>query len=446
MNLSSLGIGDLNMHYIESVTVLKDASSTALYGYQGGNGVVLIDTKRSNEHSLNFSLNTGLQVLGNKYDLMNTRDFLNSLQLASENIGNEMKDVYPEFTESLCSHNRQKEIFQPGIINEYQISGGSKINKINYYLSGNYLNHEGIIKGTEQQKYLFSTRISTTLKNKLAININYRWNYQENINNQNEYKGNNLIFQGLSQAPCIECTPESLYKRNSLSFKNRLLTDYYVLNDTITPGYIRDNNNHSFSYYSSAGSIQGRYQFNEHFGINLIESFMTRESEYDNHSIFTKYYERIKVQRKKQVSIESKENTLLINHQINLSYEQQFNNHKIGLLFANRYYIDNLNWQVDTLSSIIPDHFYLKNSMAGYGLQGSVVRKLSSNIIHFNYNYRSKYFASAIANLSKIKEGFYIKNQTLFPSLSLSWDLAKEPFLSSKNWIDEFSISSNPQM
>ncbi|MFA9392951.1 MAG: SusC/RagA family TonB-linked outer membrane protein [Prolixibacteraceae bacterium] len=443
VNLSSLGIGDLNMHDIESVTVLKDASSTALYGYQGGNGVVLIDTKRRNEHTLNFSLKTGLQVLGKQYDIMNTQDFLSSLQSVSENIDSKMKDVYPEFTESICSHNRQKEIFQPGILSEYQVSGGRKINKVNYYLSGNYSSHKGIIIGTEQKKYLFSTRISTTFKNKLALNINYRWNYQENINNQNEYKGNNLIFQGLSQAPCIECTPESLYKRTSLSFKNRLLTDYYVLNDTITPAYIRNNNNHSLNYFSNAGSIQGRYQVNEHLGFNLIESFMARNSVYSNNSIFTKYYESINVQRKKQVSIESDENIILINHQINLSYNQQFNQHKIGILLANRYYIDNLNWKVDTLSSIIPDHFYLKNSMAGYGLQGSVIRKISSYIIHLNYSYQDKYFASAIANFSQIKEGFYINNQTLFPSLSLSWDLAKEPFLLSQNWINECSFYSN---
>lgn len=55
VNMSSLGIADLNINDIENVTVLKDASSTALYGFQGGNGVVLIDTKKGSENEINFS-------------------------------------------------------------------------------------------------------------------------------------------------------------------------------------------------------------------------------------------------------------------------------------------------------------------------------------------------------------------------------------------------------
>ena len=79
VNLHSLGIGDLNVNDIEKVTVLKDAASTALYGYQGANGVVIIDTKRSNEGHISFLTKIGVQSLPKKYDLMNTKDFLTAL-------------------------------------------------------------------------------------------------------------------------------------------------------------------------------------------------------------------------------------------------------------------------------------------------------------------------------------------------------------------------------
>ena len=78
VNMSSLGIADLNIHDIENVTMLKDASSTALYGFQGGNGVVLIDTKKGGENEIQFSTKGGVQWFNNFYDLMNTNDFLAS--------------------------------------------------------------------------------------------------------------------------------------------------------------------------------------------------------------------------------------------------------------------------------------------------------------------------------------------------------------------------------
>ncbi|MFA9388671.1 MAG: SusC/RagA family TonB-linked outer membrane protein [Prolixibacteraceae bacterium] len=443
VNLASLGIGDLNMHDIESVTVLKDASSTALYGYQGGNGVVLIDTKQRSEHKLDFSYRTGLQWFKNYYDLMDTKDFLESLQLAKTNIKSNIYKYYPEYSDTLCDHNRQDEIFQMGNLQEYQLSGGGKLNKTTWYLSGNYSDHAGILIGTSQKKYGFSSRVGTNIGRKLALSFSYRWSHQENVNNLSEYMGNNLIFMGLTKAPCLESTPFAKLAKSRGHYYNRMLSDYILLNDTITPVAIRNNNQNSMNYSSNAASLMGRYQINEHLGINLIESFMDRHSNFANKSQIYRSYELSGFLQINDIQYESKENVVLLNHQINLSFSRQFGGHKLGLSAAQRFYIDNLNWQVDTLSARIPDHFYMKNSMAGYGSQGSVIRMLSSYILHATYNYENRYFVSAIGHLGKIKQGFYINNLTLFPSFSMSWDVAKEPFMSSLNWINELNVYTN---
>ena len=109
-----------------------------------------------------------------------------SLELAKQNINSAMYHRNPAYSDTVCDNNRQDEIFQHGKLQEYQLAGGGKIENVKYYLSGNYTSHEGIITGSEQNKYTFSARIGTTIKNKLAIDATYRWNYQENLNNQSE--------------------------------------------------------------------------------------------------------------------------------------------------------------------------------------------------------------------------------------------------------------------
>ena len=80
VNLSSLGIADINSRDIESITVLKDVSSTAYYGYQGGNGVVKIETKKGGgENQINFSTRTGFQYMKKRYPLMNSNEFLQTM-------------------------------------------------------------------------------------------------------------------------------------------------------------------------------------------------------------------------------------------------------------------------------------------------------------------------------------------------------------------------------
>jgi TonB-dependent starch-binding outer membrane protein SusC len=81
--------------------------------------------------------------------------------------------------------------------------------------------------------------------------------------------------------------------------------------------------------------------------------------------------------------------------------------------------------------------------MAAYGTDGSVLRSFNSYIISASYNFNETYFISAVANISKVKEGLYANYYALFPSLSLSWDIANEWFLSGLSWLDYFNIYAN---
>ncbi len=311
VNMSSLGIADLNIHDIDNVTILKDASSTALYGFQGGNGVVLIDTKKGGENEINFSTKYGIQWFDNFYDLMDTKDFLASLQLAKNNFHSFLYEYYPGYSDTPKDDNWQKEIFRTGFTKEYQLSASGTVKKIKYYLSGNYTNQGGILPNASYRRYTFSSKFSRVFWKKFAIEAGYRGSLQENNDNQDIYLGNPLLIQGITKSPCIRSTPNSCYQ-DTLGDPPyiRIYYNYPALNQRESVQSIIANNNHSLRISSHDLSGSARLQLTDHLSLNAMESLMLRYSIYDYHA--------------EAVIVKSNEDVFLFNHQYNISLLQYF--------------------------------------------------------------------------------------------------------------------------
>ena len=431
VNLSSLGIADLNTHDIENVTVLKDASATSLYGFQGGNGVVLIDTKQGNENQISFQTKFGFQWFDNFYDLMTSEEQLESLDSALSKMNFEQRYYYPDPSDTLCNEDWQNDIFSWGFLQEYQLSASGSKNKFRYYFSGNYTDHQGILPNSVYKRYILTSRFGRLFWSRLALDISYRGSMQENKNNQNEYLGNTLVWEGINKSPCLECTPDSLLYDEYNMLITRIFFPYYNLMSTRHPADITRQNFHDLTIGNNAISGQARLKISDHLSMDFMESFMLRQTDF-NYALGDL-----------QVKLKSNEEVILFNHQMNLSYYNNFKNHNIGIVLAHRLYKDNLWWQVDSLEGSIPDHYSLRNSMAAYGQKGSVVRNMTSCIGHFSYNYHNTYFISAIGNVSKIKEGLYTDYYSFFPSLALSWDIAREKPFRNSNRLDNFSLLFN---
>jgi TonB-linked SusC/RagA family outer membrane protein len=442
VNLSSLGITDLNIHDIENITVLKDASSTALYGYQGGNGVVLIDTKKGGKKQISFSTKFGFQWFDNFYDMMSSRKQLTALDSAYSKTGLYMTLRYPDISDTLCDHDRQKEIFKNGIMTENQLSASGSFGKTAYYLSGNYMKHTGILPGSEYERYTLSAKIRRQFFGRLAIEAGYRGSRQFNKNNQEIYRGNRLLFEGVSESPCLECTPYHLmYDTLSGRLKQRIFYDYNQLNQPELPESIINNNRHSLNIGTQAINLSGRFRFTEHLSLNAMGSFMYRHSGYD--LAYRYYYYSPYGSTPYDILLNSTEDVILINHQYSISYFNTFKQHETGFSVAYRFYEDNLWWQVDTVKGTLNSYSYLRNSMATYGVDGSVLRALSSYVGNASYSFRRKYFVSAVANISRVKEGLHTDYYTLFPSLAVSWDLAQENLFSRIGWLGSFKLYVN---
>jgi TonB-linked SusC/RagA family outer membrane protein len=145
-NLSGISQND-----IETINVLKDASTTAVYGSQGSNGVVIVTTKKGKSGVTKFEANifTGFQSQTKRYDLLNTAQYL---QYASEAFG---ANINNSASQSGVNTNWQDEIHQNGIVRNYDfaISGGS--DKSSFRFSGGYNEKEGVIINTGFEKFSF---------------------------------------------------------------------------------------------------------------------------------------------------------------------------------------------------------------------------------------------------------------------------------------------------
>lgn len=145
---------DINPEDILSMEVLKDASSTAIYGSRGANGVVMITTKRGNtgETVLDYNGYVGISMLRKKLNLLGKDDYISMVNEVSKNDGNGIA-ITPEEAASLPNSDWQDLAYQTALTHSHQVSVSGGTDKTKLYSSLNYMNQEGIIKGSDYNRF-----------------------------------------------------------------------------------------------------------------------------------------------------------------------------------------------------------------------------------------------------------------------------------------------------
>lgn len=191
-------IRGINANDIESMSVLKDASSAAIYGARAANGVVLVTTKRgkANTPQLQFLANVGVTEVTRKLDVLNTEQYR---ELMSE-INNTIVD--PALTQNT---NWQDETYGTGSFQNYQLSYSGGTDKSQYYVSGGYLNNKGIINPSEYNRYTLRLNLDNQVKEwlKMGTNFNFvRSKYKNTEDNKAGGRGG-VILSALTTPPFL---------------------------------------------------------------------------------------------------------------------------------------------------------------------------------------------------------------------------------------------------
>ncbi|MCB0568585.1 MAG: SusC/RagA family TonB-linked outer membrane protein, partial [Phaeodactylibacter sp.] len=199
-------LDNINPNDIASIEVLKDAAAAAIYGSRASNGVVLITTKggKSGKARINLNASYGFQKTVKKLDILNAEEWVDR---ASEMIDDawvasgagrtrdqtsaERLAILGSFNRNLIKDDRwaipghpglvyidwQDELFRTGAVQNYQLSASGGNDYVNYYVSGDYLDQEGIAIGVGYKRYSARANVEVKASDKLKLGINIAPSY-----------------------------------------------------------------------------------------------------------------------------------------------------------------------------------------------------------------------------------------------------------------------------
>ena len=197
-------LSTINPADIVSMEILKDASATAIYGAQGANGVVLITTKHGKAGDAKFSYDGMFAVSrqNSRIRMLNLREFAEFYNDMVDLGEVEANAMYADPSILGKGTNWQDEVFRTALQHQHQVSAQGGSEKVQYYVSGSYMNQEGTIIGSNFDRLSFRTNLDAQLKEWFKLGVNATWALtHDNLKLADGQEG--VIFYSLSSLPDI---------------------------------------------------------------------------------------------------------------------------------------------------------------------------------------------------------------------------------------------------
>lgn len=253
---------------IESITILKDASSSAIYGARAANGVVLITTKKGATGSARISFNayTGLQQHGRLIPMANTAEYVRIYNEAANNDNAEFtnpslfrKLITPEIQATLPNTDWQKEIFRVAPINNYQLSFSGGTTSSRYLISGAYFDQQGIVLNSGYRRYSLKANIDADIAGfiKIGTNLNLTYGERDIIPSSGDGYGGNggsVVRYALFRTPAIPVYDPTTGDFSDLPARPDLFGDGY---NPVGLALKQDNKERQ---YRAFGNLYGQFQ------------------------------------------------------------------------------------------------------------------------------------------------------------------------------------------
>lgn len=426
----------INPADIESITVLKDASSTAIYGSRGANGVVIITTKKGkgNGVTINYDVSLGQQQVRKTVDVLDAKGFA-ALRNAALYDTDPTKGTNQYLSDAQIAAlgsgvDWQKEAFQSALIQNHQLSISGGNNQTKYAVSGNYLNQDGIVKNTGFER--FSTRLN--LDSKVAEKFKIGTNVSIS-QTKSKVAPTGIVTALLSMPPTATIyEPDGSYTLRN-PFENLFSNPIATLNE-------RKNNATALRVLGTAFgeySILENLVFKVSFGADILNN---KEKSYIPSTI----YEGLATNGEAKNGTNSNttwlnENTLTYNkvfsgkHFLNVlaGYTQQ-NSTREYFTSGSQQFVNNITSYNDLGSG----------SVILSPTSGTSSWALNSYLSRVNYNYAGKYFFTASIRADGSSRFGKNNKWGYFPSAALSWQVDQEPFYKSfSNVINSLKIRTS---
>lgn len=442
----------INPNDIASTDVLKDASATAIYGARGANGVIIITTKQGKvgKPQLTYDGSFGVSTVSKKIDMLDAYDYV-KLQMEVDPARTEEK-YFPLFEghqytledyRGVPQNNYQDEIFRTAWQQNHNVrlAGGSE--GIRYNASLSYYDQEGILLNTDYER--LQARMNTLVK-RGKLTINFNTNFSRSIQSgaspsSSSYSGMNNLFYSVWGYRPVNYPGKSLD-----SLLNDLMDDDVDASNDYRFNPIADLKNSYRKYYINNLQLNGYVEYEFIKGLKLKVSggytYDNRHTDTFNNSK-TRYGGPTSTD-KVNAEVVRQQRLTWLNENI-LTYQTDFKkkhflNTMVGVTLQNSDY-EFYSFRMKG----IPNESL---GMAGMS-QGTFDKSTSTNsswamlsyLGRINYNYKSKYYATASFRADGSSK-FSKKNRYgYFPSGSLAWSFSEEDFMADyKKWFSSGKI------
>ena len=220
----------INPADIESINVLKDAATTAIYGVKGGNGVIVVTTKggkKNQKTEITLNANYGVQEVINTIGVLNATEYAAMINEGSTLAGGDV--IFPDLSVIGVGTNWQNQIFERAPIQNHSISARGGSDKMNYFISAGYNSQGGIVGGYDKSRFNrgnLTANLSFDLSSKLKLILNTTAVVLEGKGIQ-ENSFNSVIGSALNFDPTVSVlntTPNTIGK---YGYSNLILSEIF---------------------------------------------------------------------------------------------------------------------------------------------------------------------------------------------------------------------------
>lgn len=430
-------LSTLNPSDIESMSVLKDASSTAIYGSRGANGVVIITTKRgkAGKSTINFDTYYGVQNVRRKYPVLNAREYAQFVNDANTNEGRPGIYSQAQIDAFGVGTDWQDEIFRQAPISNYQLSISGGDERTQYAVSGGYFKQNGIVVNSDFDRYSFRVNLDRKLTNKIKVGNNLTVN--RTLTNQSRTDGD-LGSSGQVTMAALQFPPILPVRSADGSY---LLNDPALSFTADNPvALARDSKNRNTAY-RVFGNVFGDYQIIDELSLRVslgIDGVIQKQDSYLPRSVSSGLAQGGAAAIFNAQSITwLNENLLTYSKTFNsihnitalIGYTQQANRTESSRAQARNFVNDNLG-SSNLASGSVP-----LTPESGIGTWG-----LESYLARVNYGYNDKYLLTASFRADGSSRFGGNKQYGYFPSVALAWRMSEEDFLKNNSVVNDLKL------
>ena len=441
-------ISFINPADIESMEILKDPSSLAIFGVRGANGVVIVTTKKAKENQTLVNINTsfGFKSVVDKIKMTNAAQFK---ELYSEQIAYAGSTF--DYTNWTADTNWQDEIFQTGFITNNNVSITSSTEKNKFYMGIGYTSEEGNLKHEEYSK--------------VTVNLSSDYNITKDFKIGFQFNGSRATPINTSTGLYTDAVKRALYSAPIASPYNAEEGLYNTLPD-FQKGQISNpmsivelqKNTNKVIDYRASGNLYADYSFLQHFNFRVMYSLDHKA--YDSRlytpkrTLFDVDSQEAVVMGDGKTAVEQvKTNETKVQSDYLLTYNNKFNDHSITATAGFTTYYNSLS----SLSARRgegnglpiandPDKWFVSIGDANAATNGSTQweRSTVSVLARALYGYKNKYLFNGSFRRDGSSGFFYTGNQWQnFYSLGAGWVMTEEDFMKGATFLDYLKLKGS---